>query len=500
MQIIPAIDLIKGKCVRLTQGDYSDVKQYDDDPVRVAKKFEQQRADIIHIIDLEGARSGKLVNFEKVLEIAKNIKIPAQTGGGIRDYVDAAKLLNGGVKRIILGTSAVENDSLIKELIKNFGSERIIISIDVKGENVAVRGWEDVSEVLLNGFLEKLKILGIKIIIITDIKKDGMLQGPNFELIKKVIKNDFKVIVAGGVSNVDDIQKLNALGADGVIIGKAIYEGLIDVNGAVNSIKQKNNKTIKQNNSNLTKRIIPCMDIKDGRVVKGVHFKNLQDAGDPVALGKLYSDAGADELVFLDITATVEKRQTVCNLAVKIAEKINIPFTIGGGIKSLEDIRDLLNAGADKVSIGSAAVNNPDLVRKAAEQFGSQCIVISVDAKKKGGSWEIYINGGREPTGVDAIAFSKQMWNLGAGELLVNSLDRDGARGGYDIKLLDAITRSVNIPVIASSGAGKIEDFLEVFQKTDVDAALAASLFHANEVNISKLKKYLKNNNINIRK
>ncbi|MFH1565113.1 MAG: imidazole glycerol phosphate synthase subunit HisF [bacterium] len=256
---------------------------------------------------------------------------------------------------------------------------------------------------------------------------------------------------------------------------------------------------MKQNQSNLTKRIIPCMDIKNGRVVKGVHFKNLQDAGDPVMLGKLYSDAGADELVFLDITATVEKRQTVCQLAAKIAEQINIPFTIGGGIKSLEDIRDLLNAGADKVSIGSAAINNPDLVKKAAEWFGSQCIVISVDAKRTADSWEIYINGGRKPTGADAIAFSKQMESLGAGELLVNSLDRDGVRGGYDIELLDTITNATNIPVIASSGAGKMEDFLEVFQKTDVDAALAASLFHTNEIDISKLKKYLKNNNIKIR-
>ena len=241
------------------------------------------------------------------------------------------------------------------------------------------------------------------------------------------------------------------------------------------------------------------MDIKNGQVVKGVHFKNLQAAGDPVELGREYSLEGADELVFLDIMATVEERKIFYDLIRKISENISIPFTVGGGIDRIEDIRNLLNAGADKVSIGSAAVKNPMFVKEAAEQFGSQCIVISVDPKKRGENWEVYIKGGREPTGVDAIEFAKKMEEMGSGELLVNSLDRDGTRAGYDIELLQAVVKAVNIPVIASSGAGSMGDFLEAFQKTDIDAVLAASLFHYKEIRISQLKQYLKDNCVHVR-
>lgn len=250
----------------------------------------------------------------------------------------------------------------------------------------------------------------------------------------------------------------------------------------------------------ITKRIIACMDIKNGRVVKGTNFTQLKDAGDPVELGKLYSDQGADELVFLDIMATVENRDTFYKLVEKIAKNINIPFTVGGGIKTIDDIRNSLNAGADKVSIGSAAVTNPDFVKEASETFGNQCIVISVDPKKRpDGSWEIYIKGGREATGLDAIKFVKQMEKLGAGELLVNSLDRDGMKSGYDITLLKAVSNAVNIPVIASSGAGKKEDFYQAFTQSGCDAALAASLFHYGEIEISELKEYLREEGVAIR-
>ncbi|MBT4120543.1 MAG: imidazole glycerol phosphate synthase subunit HisF [Candidatus Magasanikbacteria bacterium] len=249
----------------------------------------------------------------------------------------------------------------------------------------------------------------------------------------------------------------------------------------------------------LTKRIIACMDIADGRVKKGTNFKNLHDAGDPVELGKLYSDNGIDELIFLDVMAIVENRNTLLELVSRVAKEINIPFAVGGGVKTIEDIRNLLNAGADKISIGSTSVTDPDFVNKATKEFGSQCIIISVDPKKEGGSWKIYINGGRERTNLDAIEFCKDMEQRGAGELLVNSLDRDGTNEGYDIKLLKAISEVTNLPIIASSGAGKKEDFLKVFKKTDISAALAASLFHYKKLEIKDLKKYLINNEINIR-
>lgn len=241
------------------------------------------------------------------------------------------------------------------------------------------------------------------------------------------------------------------------------------------------------------------MDIAGGRVKKGIGFKNLRDAGDPVELAKFYCDNGADELVILDITATVKNRKNSYKLVADIAKNINIPLTVGGGIKNMRDIKKLLNAGADKVSIGTWAVLNPNFVNQAVKQFGSQCIVISVDPKWNKSFWEIFINGGRNATKIDAIKFSKDMAKRGAGELLVNSLDRDGTKTGYDIRLLRATTNAVNIPVIASSGAGKKEDFLEVFKKTDVNAVLAAGIFHYQHLKISALKQYLRDNRINIR-
>ncbi|MDO8552099.1 MAG: imidazole glycerol phosphate synthase subunit HisF [bacterium] len=250
----------------------------------------------------------------------------------------------------------------------------------------------------------------------------------------------------------------------------------------------------------VAKRVIACMDIADGRVVKGTHFKDLKDAGDPVELGKKYSDEGIDELVFLDINATVENRRTLYELAARIAKNINIPFTVGGGVQSIADIKNLLNAGADKVSIGSAAITNPNLVNDAAKAFGSQCIVISVDPKRtQTGTWDIFIRGGRDATGVDAIEFCKDMEKRGAGELLVNSLDKDGTRSGYDIDLLRAISDAVSIPVIASSGAGKMEHFSEAITKGKADAVIAASLFHSGEIGIKELKAFLSEQDILIR-
>lgn len=241
------------------------------------------------------------------------------------------------------------------------------------------------------------------------------------------------------------------------------------------------------------------MDIAGGRVKKGIGFKNLRDAGDPVELAKFYCDNGADELVILDITATIESRKNSYKLVADIAKNINIPLTVGGGVKNMRDIKKLLNAGADKVSIGTQAVLNPNFVNQAVKQFGSQCIVISIDPKQEDNSWKMYIRGGRDRTNINAVDFCQDMEKRGAGELLINSLDRDGTKQGYDIKLLKTISRVTNLPIIASSGAGKKEDFLEVFKKTDVSAVLAAGIFHYQKLNIQTLKKYLLNNKINIR-
>jgi cyclase len=249
----------------------------------------------------------------------------------------------------------------------------------------------------------------------------------------------------------------------------------------------------------LAKRIIPCLDVDKGRVVKGVKFQNLRDAGDPVEVAKSYEEQSADELVFLDITASAEERKIMIEVVQRVAETIFIPFTVGGGVSSLEDIRRLLSAGADKVSINTAAVKNPQLIYESAKRFGSQCIVVAIDAKRSEKGWEVYIHGGRTPTGLDAVEWAKRVESLGAGEILLTSMDADGTKKGYDIELCKAVASAVSIPVIASGGAGAMEHFYEVFTQTNVDAALAASLFHFKEVSIPELKAYLKNKGVHVR-
>lgn len=249
----------------------------------------------------------------------------------------------------------------------------------------------------------------------------------------------------------------------------------------------------------LTKRIIPCLDIKDGRTVKGTNFLGLKDAGDPIELAERYCTEGADELVFLDITATHEKRKTLADLVKKIALKINIPFTVGGGISSIEDINIMLNNGADKISINTAAVNNPMLIETLANNFGSQCIVVAIDIKQINGSWKVVTHGGRTKTDLDAIEWAKQVSERGAGEILLTSMEHDGTKNGYAIDITKSIRNEVTIPVIASGGAGNKQHFADVFHIADADAALAASIFHYNEIPIPELKKYLFDKKIPVR-
>jgi len=250
----------------------------------------------------------------------------------------------------------------------------------------------------------------------------------------------------------------------------------------------------------ITKRIIPCLDVDKGRVVKGINFVDIKDAGDPVELAAFYDKEGADEIVFLDITASHERRKTVVDLASKTAEKVFIPYTIGGGISRIEHIREILQKGADKISINTAAVKDPSLINRASKIFGSQCIVIAIDAKYKNKDlWEVYLNGGRTPAGINAVDWAKKAEELGAGEILLTSMDKDGTKDGYDISLTSAVTSVVNIPVIASGGAGKLEHLRDVIKYGNADAVLAASIFHYRQYRIREAKEYLKSEGINIR-
>ncbi|MCR5282334.1 MAG: imidazole glycerol phosphate synthase subunit HisF [Lachnospiraceae bacterium] len=250
-----------------------------------------------------------------------------------------------------------------------------------------------------------------------------------------------------------------------------------------------------------TKRIIPCLDVNKGRVVKGVNFINLIDAGDPVEVAKVYDKEGADELVFLDITASSDGRETVVDMVRRVAEQVFIPFTVGGGIRTVEDFRAILREGADKVSVNSAAIMNPQLISDAAEKFGSQCVVLAIDAKRRedGSGWDIFKNGGRVDMGIDAVEWAVKAEKLGAGEILLTSMDCDGTKAGYDIELTRAIAQSVSIPVIASGGAGTTEHFFEALTDGEADAALAASLFHFKELSIREVKEYLKNKGVSVR-
>lgn len=249
----------------------------------------------------------------------------------------------------------------------------------------------------------------------------------------------------------------------------------------------------------LTKRIIPCLDIKDGRTVKGINFENIRDAGDPIELGALYAQQGADELVFLDITATVERRRTLAELVTRIAHHINIPFTVGGGISAVEDVSILLNAGADKVSVNSAAFRRPELLDELSKEFGSQCVVLAIDTKFEDGDWYVYLNGGRVKTDVKTTDWAREAVNRGAGEILLTSMNNDGTKQGFALDITGQLAQDLSVPIIASGGAGTMQHFADVFEIAQADAALAATIFHYKEIEIQELKKFLYQRNISIR-
>lgn len=249
----------------------------------------------------------------------------------------------------------------------------------------------------------------------------------------------------------------------------------------------------------LTKRIIPCLDVKEGRVVKGVSFVELRDAGDPVELAKFYDEQGADELVFLDISASHEGKETMVEVVRIVATELSIPFTVGGGIRTLDDMKRMLRAGADKVSLNTAALDRPELIKEGADFFGAQCIVVAIDAKRNGDSWDVYTHGGRNRTEWDAVEWAKKAVALGAGELLLTSMDSDGQKDGFDVALTKAVREAVEVPVIASGGAGNREHFKEVFEQADADAALAASIFHYKETSVREVKQYLREEGVNVR-
>ena len=479
MLIIPAIDILGGKCVRLTKGDFSTGKVYFSDPLEVAKKLKEQGAEILHVVDLDAAKTGKPVNQELILRIAKTSGIPLEVGGGIRDIKIARMYLNSGIAKIILGTSAAGRASLLARIIKEFGAEKIMVALEVKQNKLAINGWQQTTNENYFDFAKKLKDIGVSNILFTDIDKDGSLTKPNFKIAEELLGLGFNVTVSGGISDIKSLRKLKYSGACGAVLGKSLYEKKLDLRKVISDLEPI---------SNLAKRIIPCLDVKDGRVVKGISFNKLRDAGDPVVLGRKYSDEGADELVFLDIAASKENRQTLFDLVAKVAKEVFIPFTVGGGIKNLSEIRKLLKLGADKISINTSAVKNPNFITKASLAFGQQCIVVAIDAKKENGGYKVFLKGGTQETGLDVLEWAAEAERRGAGEILLTSIDKDGTKSGYDLDLLKMVSGKVKIPVIASGGAGSLKDLKSAFTKGRADAILLASLLHYNQLTVGQVK------------
>lgn len=508
MEIIPAIDIIKGECVRLLKGKFKSSKIYSKNPLKIAKSFQNAGIKKLHLIDLEGAKEGKIKNWQTIEKIAKNTNLLIEFGGGIRREKDIKRLLNLGVDRVILGSLVLKEPGSSKKIFKKF-REKIIVAVDIKRDKIYYRGWQEGVKKELSSFLEYLIKLGAKTIICTDIERDGTLKGPNLPLYKKLIKNfpQLKIIASGGIRNKKDLEKLSRIGPAGAIIGKAIYEKKI----SLNELK-----------SMIPKKIIPCLDCKSikgkWKVVKGIKFENLRLAGDPIKLAKKYSKEGADELAMLDISASQEKRKPFFDLVRKVAKVIKIPLIVGGGIGSIADVEKILKLGASKVSLNTAIVKNPEFLNKAVKKFGSDKIIVAIDVhpvksaksgvllkagqfnrvKKRGRSWKVCILGGTKETDLDAIEWAKEVEKRGAGELLPTSKDKDGTKKGYDIELLRKLKKNVSIPIITSGGAGKKEDFLKALIKGKADAVLAAGIFHFGEIKIPELKKYLRENEINV--
>lgn len=500
MRIFPAIDLKEGKAVRLLQGRMEDATIYGDNPLEIALGFKEQGAEYLHVVDLDGAFAGEPVNDEIIRQLIRSSGLKVQVGGGIRTLERIEELLTYGVERVILGTVAVREPQLVEEAVRKFG-EAIVVGIDAKDGLVAVQGWAEKTEVQALELALQMKEMGVRHLVFTDIARDGMLQGANIESTAQLARDSgLNVVASGGIAGLEDLVQLQKLAKQGVpiwgaIIGKALYTDAFTLSQAL-AVAERGSKETKE-----VKRIIPCLDVHEGRVVKGTNFVNLRDAGDPVELAALYDREGADELILLDISASSEGRETMVDVVNRVAKEISIPLIIGGGLRTIEDIQRVLEAGADKVSLNTSAVQNPQLIKESAEKFGRERIIVAIDARQKNpGSWEVYISGGKKATGKDVIEWAQEVEALGAGEILLTSMDRDGTKNGYDLELTRAVSRSVSIPVIASGGVGNLAHLADGLKLGEAGAVLAASIFHYGEYSIAEAKDYLEKQGIPVYK
>jgi cyclase len=496
MDVIPSLDLLSGNVVRLRHGDFTRVTAYGD-PETVLRDLDVPRGSRLHLVDLEASRTGRPIETAAVRRLAQH-DLRVQVGGGIRSVHDAQTWLDCGAEKIVVGTVAADAPEMMRALVDAVGAERIIAAVDVRDGVVRVDGWQRAARASLDDVLASLAALGITEILVTDISKDGVMRGPSFALYRELARRHeeaasrpLSVIASGGVSTVGDVVSLARIPNVGAcVIGRALLDRRIDLSTA--RARAAVPRAIPE-------RVIPCLDVRDGRVVKGVNFENIRDAGDPVECALRYEAEGADELVILDISATDTGRTTALETVRHVADALFIPLTVGGGVRSIEDFRALLRAGADRVAINTAAIRNPQLIADCAREFGVQAVVLSCDAKRTGDGWRATMRSGKELTELDAVEWCRRAEELGTGEILLTSVDRDGTNTGFDVELLRAVTGVVKINVIASGGAGQLEHFREAVESGGARAVLAASLFHDRRLTIGDVKRYLQREGIPVR-
>jgi cyclase len=485
--VIASLDLLGGNVVRLTRGDFGTARSYGL-PEAVLDTLAVSRGARLHVVDLEGSRSGRPVETELVRRMAAR-DIAVQVGGGIRSLDDARRWFDCGAARIVVGTVAAETPDLLAQLVAAFGAARVIPAVDVRDGVIRVAGWERASGASLQEVFRRFESLGIDEALVTDISYDGALRGPSFALYRELrALTTVRLIASGGVSTISDVVSLaRHRNVSGCVIGKALLEGRLDLGEARRSVAVPNA---------IPERVIPCLDVRDDRVVKGVSFANIRDAGDPVECAMRYEAEGADELVLLDISATDRGTGTTVDTVRRVAESLFIPLTVGGGVQTAEDFRALLRAGADRVAINTAAIRRPELIAECAAEFGVQAVVLSCDARRTGDRRLATVRGGKETTSLDAVDWCRRAAALGAGEILLTSVDCDGQNRGYDLELLRAVTSAVKVGVIASGGAGRLEDFRDAIERGGARAVLAASLFHDRVLTVDAVKRYLSNEGI----
>lgn len=495
--IIPALDLIDGTVVRLHQGDYGQQRDYGNDPLPRLQSYAAQGAEVLHLVDLTGAKDPAKRQIPLLKTLVAGVNVPVQVGGGVRTEEDVAALLDAGVARVVVGSTAVKSPEVVKGWFRRFGPQHLVLALDVRidaegNKQVAVSGWQENSGVTLEELVESYQSVGLQHVLCTDISRDGTLAGSNVSLYEEVCARYPQVAFqsSGGIGDLHDIAALRGTGVRGVIVGRALLEGKFNVTEAIQCWQ---------------KRIIPCLDVRDGQVVKGVQFRNHEIIGDIVPLAKRYADEGADELVFYDITASSDGRVVDKSWVSRVAEVIDIPFCVAGGIKSLDDAAQILSFGADKISINSPALADPTLITRLADRFGVQCIVVGIDTWFDAASGKYHVNqytGDESRTRVtqwETLDWVQEVQKRGAGEIVLNMMNQDGVRNGYDLAQLSKVRAVCHVPLIASGGAGTMEHFLEAFRDANVDGALAASVFHKQIINIGELKTYLAAQGVEIR-